>query len=62
MKTNTKTTYMMTVKILNEHDYRAALERMEIIFDAKSGTRESDEADLLAAMIDEFEKENYPIH
>jgi len=42
-------------------DYKAALKRLEIVFDAPVGTRESDEADLLGLMIDDFEKRKYPI-
>jgi HTH-type transcriptional regulator / antitoxin HigA len=42
-------------------DYHAALKRLEIIFDAPVGTAESDEADVLGLMIDEFEKKHYPI-
>jgi HTH-type transcriptional regulator/antitoxin HigA len=38
-----------------EADYQAALVRMEAIFDAKIGTPESDEADTLALMVDDFE-------
>ena len=44
-----------------EADYQAALVRMEAIFDAKIGTPESDEADILALMIDDFENKHYPI-
>jgi len=44
-----------------ELDYRLALKRMEDIFDAEIGTPESDEADILGLMIDEYEKKNYPI-
>ena len=44
-----------------ESDYRRALKRMEEIFDAEVGTPESDEADILGLMIDEFEIKHYPI-
>lgn len=47
--------------IKNELDYTEALKRLDEIFDAKIGTNESDEADLLALIIDEYEKVNYPI-
>jgi len=47
--------------IKTEIDYRLALKRLEIIFDAPIGTIESDEADILGLMIDEFEKKHYPI-
>lgn len=47
--------------IKSESDYQHALERMELLFDAPVGTTESDEADILGMMIDEYEKANYPI-
>lgn len=52
----------MNIKpIKTEHDYSAALERLEMIFDAVVGTPESDEADILALIIDEYEKKHFPI-
>jgi HTH-type transcriptional regulator/antitoxin HigA len=47
--------------IKNETDYRNALKRLEVIFDAPIGTLEGDEADLLGLMIDDYEKKHYPI-
>jgi len=47
--------------IKTEIDYRLALKRLEVLFDAPIGTIESDEADILGLMIDEFEKKHYPI-
>ena len=47
--------------IKTEDDYQLALNRLEQIFDSKIGTMESDEADLLALLIDEYEKKYYPI-
>jgi HTH-type transcriptional regulator/antitoxin HigA len=47
--------------IKNDADYQQALERLDIIFDAKSGTPESDEADILGSLIDEYEKKYFPI-
>ena len=47
--------------IKNEKDYRAALIRLEVIFDAPVGSTESDEADLLGLLIDDYEKKHYPI-
>src|ERR1035437_1031193 len=47
--------------IKTEADYRKALKRIETIFDAPIGSAESDEADLLGLMIDEYEKKHYPI-
>ena len=47
--------------IKTEADYHDALKRLEIVFDAAIGTLESDEADMLGLMIDEYEKKHYPI-
>jgi HTH-type transcriptional regulator/antitoxin HigA len=47
--------------IKSESDYRTALTRLEEIFDSPVGTVESDEADILGLLVDEFEKKHYPI-
>jgi len=47
--------------IKKEADYRAALKRLETIFDAKPGTSESDELEILGLMIDDYENRHYPI-
>jgi HTH-type transcriptional regulator/antitoxin HigA len=52
----------MNIKpIKSEADYKVALKRLDEIFDAPIGTSESDEADILGLMIDEYEKKHYPI-
>ncbi len=52
----------MNIKpIKSKSDYLEALNRLDIIFDAKIGSPESDEADVLGLMIDEYEKKHYPI-
>ncbi len=52
----------MDIKLIKtESDYENALKRLEVIFDAKIGTPESDEADILGLLIDEYEKKHYPI-
>jgi HTH-type transcriptional regulator / antitoxin HigA len=52
----------MNIKpIKSESDYRLALKRLEVVFDAQIGTPESDEADVLGLMVDEYEKKHYPI-
>ena len=52
----------MNIKLIKtESDYENALKRLEVIFDAKIGTPESDEADILGLLIDEYEKKYYPI-
>ena len=47
--------------IKSEADYQTALERLEQIFDAPIGTPESDEADIVGLMVDDYEKKHYPI-
>lgn len=42
-------------------DYHEALSRLELIFDAKNGSTESDEANILALLIDEYENKHFPI-
>lgn len=52
----------MELKLIKtEKDYRKALKRLDEIFDAKIGTAESDEADVLGLLIDEYENKHYPI-
>jgi HTH-type transcriptional regulator/antitoxin HigA len=52
----------MEIKIVKtEQDYREALERLEIIFDAKKGSKEGDELDVLGLLIDLYEKEHFPV-
>ena len=47
--------------IKTEADYNHALLRLEIIFDAKKGTEEGDELELLSMLIDQYENESFPI-
>jgi HTH-type transcriptional regulator/antitoxin HigA len=47
--------------IKTEKDYRAALKRLEEIFDAKLGTPEGDELEILGLMVDNYENQHYPI-
>lgn len=52
----------MNIRLIKtEADYQEALKRLEVIFDAPIGTPESDEADVLGLLVDEYEKRNYPI-
>lgn len=58
----TQTKFNMDISpIRNEKDYKKALERLEVIFDAKQGTKEGDELEILAILIDNYESENFPI-
>ena len=47
--------------IKSESDYQKALKNLEVLFDARIGTTESDEADILSLIIDDYEKRYYPI-
>ena len=47
--------------IKTEKDYNQALERLELIFDAKKGTENGDELELLGMLIDQYENEHFPI-
>lgn len=52
----------MNIKLIKtESDYKKALKKLEGVFDAPIGTKESDKADILALMIDDYEKEHYKI-
>lgn len=52
----------MNVKpIKTEQDYMEALERLEVIFDAKPGTKEGDELEILGILLEKYENENCPI-
>lgn len=61
MQTPYKRTDMDIKLIKTESDYRNALNRLEQVFDSKIGTAESDEADILALIVDEYEKKHYAI-
>lgn len=52
----------MTLKIIKtEKDYAQALKRLEEIFDAKKGTKQGDELELVSLLIDNYEKEKHAI-
>ncbi len=52
----------MTIKpIRSKKEYRAALSRLELIFDARTGTKDSDELEVLGILIDNYEQEHYPV-
>lgn len=54
--------FNMSMKLIKtEADYNSALDRLEEIFDAKMGTPEGDELELLGVLIDLYEKEKFPI-
>lgn len=47
--------------IKTDSDYQIALSRLEEIFDTPVGTPESDEADIIGLLVDEYENKHYPI-
>ncbi|WP_367769379.1 helix-turn-helix domain-containing protein [Flavobacterium sp. WC2421] len=47
--------------IKTEKDYNQALERLETIFDAKFGSAEGDELEVLGILINQYENERFPI-
>ena len=47
--------------IKTEIEYQDALHRLNQIFDAPIGSKESDEADILALLIEDYESRYYPI-
>ncbi|WP_134147874.1 type II toxin-antitoxin system HigA family antitoxin [Flavobacterium sp. 270] len=47
--------------IKTEEDYDFALERVNVLFDAKPNTEEGDELDILVTLIEKYEKIHYPI-
>ena len=54
--------FKMNIKpIKTKKDYEQALERLEVIFDAKKGTAKGDELELLGMLVDKYENEKFPI-
>ena len=52
----------MQIKMIRtKKDYQMAMERFEKIFNAKSGTKESEEADVLAILIKNYEDKTFVI-
>lgn len=52
----------MNIKpIKTKKDYQQALGRLEEIFDAKRGTIEGDELEILGILIDNYENQHFPI-
>lgn len=47
--------------IKSESEYRAALARIETIFDARPGTARGDELELLLMLVETYEDKAYPI-
>ena len=52
----------MNIKpIKREADYERALRRVEELWDSPEGSRKSDELEILATLIEAYEREHYPI-
>ncbi len=48
----------MNIKLIKtEKDYQKALKRLEIIFDARPGTKDGDELEVLGFIIEKYEEE-----
>ena len=52
----------MNIKVIKtEEEYRQALKRLEVIFDAPADSPEGDEAEILGILIEKYEDEYFPI-
>ena len=52
----------MNIKpIKTKSDYQNALNRLEVIFDAKRGSKEGDELEILGILLENYEREHFPI-
>ncbi|WP_202913682.1 helix-turn-helix domain-containing protein [Pararcticibacter amylolyticus] len=47
--------------IKTENDYIEALARLEKIFDARKGSKDGDELEILGILIEKYENEKFPI-
>lgn len=52
---------MQIKPIHTEDDYREALRRMEMLMDAEFGTSEGDQLDILATLVEAYERKTYPM-
>ena len=52
---------MNITPIRNEKDYQKALKRLEKLFDAKKGSKEGDELEVLSILLDNYENDKFPI-
>ncbi len=48
--------------IRTKKDYEQALERLEVIFDAKKGTGKGDELEILGMLIENYENKKFPVN
>lgn len=47
--------------IKTEEDYNNAMSRIDALMDAGPGTEEGDELDILATLVEAYERDNFPI-
>ncbi|MBP3193332.1 helix-turn-helix domain-containing protein [Natronogracilivirga saccharolytica] len=47
--------------IHTDEDYKKALSRIEVLFDARPGSPEADELEILGILVDEYERKHFPI-
>jgi HTH-type transcriptional regulator/antitoxin HigA len=47
--------------IKTEADYQDVLKRLEEVYDAEPGTKDGEELEVLAGLIEKYEDEHYPI-
>lgn len=53
---------MVQVKpIKNQKDYKLALKKIEQLMDAKPGSPEMDELEILSILVEKYEEEHFPI-
>jgi len=58
----THQSFNMNIKpIRTKKDYQVALARLESIFDAKPGSKEGDELEVLGILIEKYEDDHFPI-
>lgn len=51
--------FEMVYKVIkNEKEYQKAMDRLEVIFNARKGTKEGDELELLTLLIDTYEQQH----
>jgi HTH-type transcriptional regulator/antitoxin HigA len=52
---------MQIKPIRTENDYQAALDEIERLLDAESGTSEADRLEIMTTLVEAYEEKNYPI-
>ena len=57
----TKIQEMTLRSIKTKKEYQNALDRLEVIFDAKPGSSQGDELEVLGILIDKYEQSHYSI-